>query len=771
MLPPSILERLARLRVLALALAVAAPTAFAQAPQPTGLTALHRAGQTFVTWVEEPTAERYRVYRHDQPIDATSLPQAALLREVFVGSSEFYADRYYSSGTGLWQKRYLERYVIEDGGGELPAGTGLLVWTLAADDFAGGASGAGYYAVTSVDALGVEDVATFGTENSIGPIAEQVDLPAPVLCKVVLNGKCEIYTQFLDLRDFNPTLAAPNAYNEYYGLDPQSVAVANSLQYAFNYAIFLPIEGCEEPSGSAPVAVQLHGWGGHGVRPWSFDPHPTWCKAFRIYPIDVSNTWWLGNARYNDYRSSLLPAAGDVVVNYTEQRVLRMLRDLSRHPVYGSQVDLDRVYVHGHSMGGSGALAFALRYANVFAAAHASQPMTNYLTCGDAGGTDWRPDTEVKLGAIADGLPIEIGGPEGLADHLLEHSGTPAWDWQNHLATLAERREDDMAPLGIDHGLQDFVIEWPTQGEPTYLALDQADQCWAGVVLNSLHFTSNLSQLPVPFADGLDLVPFGSLNARRAETVPGFSEDNGNPPLPPTAAGLYNTRLDWSTSWDNWDAAPIDEPGHWQISLRALTGFAARVDITPRRLQQFAPRLGWAYRWSNERVATGLVVGTGTIKPDADELLVVKGFEVQNSGSRLSIEHTLTSATSTISLSAGGSQALDVDFGDDVAGMLYFVVGSASGTEPGFFVGGSLVSLAFDSYLLYTLGSPNSPVLSQSLGALGPGGNATCTLNVGAGSDPALAGIVLSHVAVVLEVPGAGTLLFASNPVSVELTP
>ena len=52
-----------------------------EAAAPTGVAALFREGQTFLTWTEDGSAkgESYRVYRHTQPITAANLLKAKLL--------------------------------------------------------------------------------------------------------------------------------------------------------------------------------------------------------------------------------------------------------------------------------------------------------------------------------------------------------------------------------------------------------------------------------------------------------------------------------------------------------------------------------------------------------------------------------------------------------------------------------------------------------------------------------------------------------------------
>ena len=339
--------------------------------QPTNAHAFHRSGQTFLTWNElsNLSGESYRVYRHSLPIHAGNLSAATRICQVWEGSADFHANRYDDGG---WRPRYFDRVVVTNRGSPLPAGTGLLVWTLATNDFAGAATGTAYYAVTAVDAQGSENVADFGPGNSIGPLAEGVDEPLPVEAALSVGPRGHLYLQFMDLRNWNPTFHAPHPGNAYLGLDPESPAVQNALAYAYDYVVFAPDCG----TNPAPATVSLHGWGGNSYGPVAEDPDPWgWC-SYRIYPVDQSETWWFGFAQNHDFRQGGEIASSDAIANYTEQRVLRMLRDLQRQPP-GPPVDPNRLYVYGHSMGGSGTLALALRYPNVFAAACASQPMTD----------------------------------------------------------------------------------------------------------------------------------------------------------------------------------------------------------------------------------------------------------------------------------------------------------------------------------------------------------------------------------------------------------
>lgn len=604
--------------------------------QPTGVSAFHRSGQTFITWNERPELENasYRVYRSAYPLDRTNLGSATLLRQVWEGSANFYANRSMND-EGAWQPRYFERLVVTNRGGPLPAGTGLLVWTLATNDFSGATAGAAYYAVTTVDDSGGENTNDFSGGNVIGPLAESVADPLPVETTVNVGARGHLYIQFMDLRAWNPTFHAPHSGNNYYGLAPDSAAVTNAIQYAYDYVVFEP--ACA--SSPAPATLVLHGWADNTYHPVREDPDPwDWC-TYRIYPIDQSQTWFFGFARDHDFRRGGDMGAGDTIVNYTEQRLLRMLYDLRRAPP-AQAVDVHRQYIYGQSMGGSGTLAMALRYPNVFAAAYASEPMTDYRASGDGGGTDWRDDLAAKWGAIELNLPVALDGPGGWAGPLLKYRGTGVWDWQNHRANVVSRSGDEIVPLGMAHGTNDTIIEWATQGRPVYAAFNRARRVWGGAVSDADH--SWLGFLGLPPSLGMDSsqAPFYGFQVKGNESMPGLSDGSTDLQLPPTATGGFNQLIEWASSWNAWDAPPLDTLARWQISLRATGDTQQTVSVTPRRLQVFRTSPGTVVRWTNVRIADGVVLQNGLATADADGLISIANVIVTPVGNRLALEVT-----------------------------------------------------------------------------------------------------------------------------------
>ncbi|HZW03641.1 MAG TPA: alpha/beta hydrolase-fold protein, partial [Anaerolineaceae bacterium] len=613
-------------------------------PQPTALNIVHRSGQSFITWSEATgiVGETYRVYRHTEPITSSNLSAATLLIEVGEGSSRFYGNRYYNETSTSWAYRHSERLVTADLAAPLPATTGLLVWTLGSGDFGGAAQGSGYYAVTTVSFFGVENRSSFSAANASGAVAESVGEPAPVEINHGLGAGWHVYIQYMDLRRWNPTFHAPNQLNAYYGFSANDVQVTRAATYAYDYAVYQPTAaecGGSLP-GQLPVVLSLHPFRGNNKYVLQ-TTHASWC-AYQIYPVDQMNTWWFGFAQNHNYRTSTTPGGGDTIVNYTEQRLLRMISDLERDPS-GPAVDLNRVYVQGHSMGGSGALALALRYPNVFAAADASKPMTNYRTTTSF----FLNDISMRWGSTAANLPVSSSAPRGWAGHLQGANGTGVWDWQNHQQTLANRPASLLTPLGIAHSLTDSTMAWSTQGQPVYPALNTSRQGWGGEIRSDRHDDASFTGLPPTLARNSAGAPFAGLRVVRAESVPGLSNGSASLPLPPTTTGNYNHTLLWSASWAPWDGPPVDTADAWQISLCAVDANAAvpacgsgtnqTVNVTPRRLQHFQVAPGASYAWENRSISDGSLIASGTVTADASGLITVPGVFVSPGGVRLRI--------------------------------------------------------------------------------------------------------------------------------------
>lgn len=137
------------------------------------------------------------------------------------------------------------------------------------------------------------------------------------------------------------------------------------------------------------------------------------------------------------------------------------------------------------------------------------------------------------------------------------------------------------------------------------------------------------------------------------------------------------------------------------------------------------------------------------------------------SANDLSILPSLTASPATISLAAGGTQQLTLEAGAANQGSAYLVIGSVTGTSPGFRLGSVTVPLVVDGYTVHTAFTPNTPPLTSSAGVLSASGAATASFTLPAGLASSLIGVKLYHAYVTFD--GAIAVRMASNPVVVTL--
>lgn len=131
----------------------------------------------------------------------------------------------------------------------------------------------------------------------------------------------------------------------------------------------------------------------------------------------------------------------------------------------------------------------------------------------------------------------------------------------------------------------------------------------------------------------------------------------------------------------------------------------------------------------------------------------------------------LTGWPAELSVGNGGEQQLRIDFGPAQAGRTYLTLGSASGTSPATLVDGLAVPLVADGYSLMTLIQANSGPFVDTLGVLDDAGRAEPSLQLPALGDPALAGALLHHAALVFDTAGGVQAVAATGAVDLALLP
>ncbi|HVF34985.1 MAG TPA: hypothetical protein VND91_06645 [Candidatus Saccharimonadia bacterium] len=599
--------------LLALGLACAIDRAHAV----TDLQAVHRDGQTFVTWSQDTSATRsYRVYRAAQPIDAATLPAAELLGSARPDSSANVRLNTITNPSGLGTQN---QFRIAANEAPLTAAQGVFVHTVAA-----GATS--WYAVTEV-VNGVEALAIVPGESTLAaPVVESIGAPQPVFQRSMVSfGRTnDIYTHWVG-----------DAGHAGYP------AMANEASVPFNFA--LQRRGTAPPH---PLVIRMHFKGGNFLSlPFGTNNANEWLLMVDDWLPNLRNrdTFWYGYhegfALHGD--GGPVPTSGSVP-DYTARRV----RWTFDWVLTQGAIDTNRVYMTGTSMGGIGSFFLAMTMPERIAAIYTQVPKLDFSFLGDPNpGSIWnagqgqRAEADRLWGAVATNLP----GSDGLGVYDRMNAGR-----------LAEVFVARSMPVVIAfNGRNDIVVGW-AEKIPFYEAM-QANRhggyfFWdtrthGGAPGYTPEWSPQEAINPVNEFDGVNFLNLYRLD----QSHPAFSrasidQDPGNGLAGDgDPVGTINGHLVWDR------ATIVDTPTRWEVTIRLqnLTmqpvggspttvpaPAQASVDVTPRRLQAFAPAPGREYDWVNLDAGSN-VVQAGRVVADALGLVTVQGFTVATGGNRL----------------------------------------------------------------------------------------------------------------------------------------
>lgn len=565
------------------------------------LTAIHRSGQTFLTW-DESANSNYHVYRHTVPITSDNLDAATRLSERWGPLDQDTSVNLYATSDGP------SNFVISDLSSPLSDDQGLFVHTTQ-----NGQQGEAYYAVTTVNGATENRDISAGSNSTSQPLSESVSTPRPILSASINDGKGRLYTQYMDYANWNPTLNG----------------------YAFNFAVALPSD--YDASVSYPLMVFLHAYGSSQ----RFVSESDWEAVIQIFPSDPGsgvntvNTWWYGHAADHNYKTQgSIPSTG-TIENFTEQRVMSAVNYIIDDGQFN--VNRDLVHMVGGSMGGSGVLAFGMRYPSVFAGVYANQPMTNYAT-----NPIFQNDFTQLWGEISTNLPIVNGGSNTTDIQNYDMNGsqpTRVWDWMNHQEQLRIRRADRFAYLMIDHGKLDAVIDWQTQGRPMPQVFADARVGFSAVALGeSAHIWLNF----IPVVKSVFGLGFGQERGWRylkSLSFPGIHNASDSGPLLPANTGddWHNTEIEWSTPSNNFHLNIVDTTNLYEITIRS-TSTNQTADITPRNTNAFRPSSGMLCNWNAQGVSDNNTIDSGSAAVDGSGLLTIPQVPILiDEGTRLFI--------------------------------------------------------------------------------------------------------------------------------------
>ena len=532
----------------------------------TEIRAVHRHGQTFVTWKDLAEREagakyRYSLYRSDRPITAANVAQAELCyRGVLNNSARLY-------GTAFNMKDRIDPArpycVIEEGGKPLPSWSGLAVVAVQKPRKS-------YYAIVATDTK-------FKAESQVVPgksaTTEAIDeKPAPIqpiklydskerkgpyVANTSITGKKGLPLH-ITLHGSQATGGGAGEYGDYYlffgnrdmghrdGL-PGVFSVTETRDKAGNHLVLRARDALEHPSGARAM-----------------------------------ETYWLGYSCVPQGASHAEPR----FYPYTENQLVRMVRWVAER--YGA--DTNRITMGGSSSGAVGSMNVGFRHPELFAAVF---PVVGRV----------RKVPAVPLdGKLTNGASLCM--PDGKTNYLDYVDGP----------RVAAQRHDDLPFLCWACGRNDGYATWQEHIDMVK-ALTEAHHGFAFAWNNGGH--SEGGKAMQMLAKHYPAVKFALDRSYPALGNSSLNHNMGNgDPKNGDLVGGINLGFDWKDV--------IDEKNQWAVTLsNDLAKADMTVDVTPRRCQAFKLKSGARVRWTT---STG---GAGDIDADAQGLVTVPRVVIQ----------------------------------------------------------------------------------------------------------------------------------------------
>ena len=272
------------------------------------------------------------------------------------------------------------------------------------------------------------------------------------------------------------------------------------------------------------------------------------------------NTWWYG---YHSeiWRSTKTPTA--VAPNYTERYLLALVRWAQNH----LGTDPNRTYIRGGSMGGSGTVAMATHFPEVFAAAYAQVPVYSCTFLGRSSAS--------RLECMVGSLKREV----------LTEDGIPLLDYMNGARNVLAAKVD-LPPIFATNGRKDGSIPWENN-PPFYAAMNKSRQAFAVYWNNGAHGMSR--EAPKDAKAWVGLLERYRLN----QAYPAFSNcsDNKNYGNGNAKDGDLIGWINRGVSWrDLKDTA--SELSLVVTAQHPVIQYPVTVDVTLRRVQAFKVKPG-----------------------------------------------------------------------------------------------------------------------------------------------------------------------------------
>ncbi len=387
------------------------------------------------------------------------------------------------------------------------------------------------------------------------------------------------------------------------------------------------------PPGPRPVTYWLHGGGGRasqsmpGDRPfYNIDPDEGLLVAHNDDLVrwiggavwkEASNSWWFGWGIHHDPfpDGPDLPPAGEIIVNYTQRRLVWIHDWLVRQ----GRADPDRTSVQGHSMGSAGTTALGKAYPDRIATCTIfNNGFTGPDTCEDCWNIFGLPEDGLKTNFVdAAGDSIPLYEVYDLTTYLAPGKDLP-------LFRSFHGKNDTVDPMNWDAGVVEQYRMADSLGMGMHLYWDERRHSpqsgppghWAAGTTPDLQTERDNAAYQEPHSVSQSFPAFHD-----HRLVPGGFDPGDGDPANGDPWGTWGGYHDWELD------TVVDEPERWGATVFLINGSIWLPDncpvdsmpssLTIRRAQAFAPPPGETVDWAQLSLA-GDTLRAGSVVADTE---------------------------------------------------------------------------------------------------------------------------------------------------------
>lgn len=564
-------------------------------------------GQAIITFTEAGCAMgSYKVWM--KPTQITAEAGATQIATLGQDSGRLlYDDSAITNGQNL-----TSGLIVTQQGSRLASNKGLLVRTIHSNE-----NGSRFYAVTST----CDSTVTVGTNSLTSAVTEAY---------TVAPGAIQIS---------HSTIAGGTLYRYFMWADYSTWQHTEWNYYGRRYNVFVPTSGISAPF---PMLTVLHGAGTtdyfepveggtsnvqHGVVVWPVeldfasinDPYTG---------VHVPSASWI--ARFSTADDLWITTSEDFLV-----RVARIIRDNATGDSVNFQIDPNRVYLQGASLGSS-ATHIAGHYPTVYAAAEGRIGFATNDGNFFAGNRSKKVNS-VSGPTIDDYVSFTVQAAQVALPMLINTFGAN----DSTAVLLPSFWPAPLAAFQTYH--QPFMAEWFNTGH-TQCSASQSQ--WDASTGIGGYLRIKLNEAYPAFS-----------NAASNSSVPSFpvGDGSGNCGTGANTGGL-NRYLDWSSANHDLSVSVsdriVDASYRFSISLKTTSGSDTTATVTPRNVQGFHPVAGNTLRWKSTDgiIGNGAILQSGTVVVAADGTFTIPSLTIKAAGNRVDVVTELPANTDYSSL-------------------------------------------------------------------------------------------------------------------------